>query len=149
VNEILLADPDATEAFGRSLAPVLRAGDAVALFGRLGAGKTSLARGILHGLGFTGDVGSPTFPIVQVYEPPDLRLPVWHVDLYRIEDSSELEELGLDDALADCALLIEWPDRLSTLWLQTLRLALSDAAAAGRNLTAYVPPAWEHRWPPT
>jgi tRNA threonylcarbamoyladenosine biosynthesis protein TsaE len=57
-----------------------------------------LARGILRGLGHEGDVGSPTFPIVQTYEPPDTRLPAWHVDLYRIEAASELDELGLDDA---------------------------------------------------
>ncbi len=147
MSEVPLADAEATEAFGRSLAPLLRAGDAIALFGRLGAGKTSLARGILQGLGFAGDVGSPTFPIVQVYEPPDLRLPVWHVDLYRIEDAAELEELGLEEALEDAALLVEWPDRLPALWPDTLRLALTDAAAAGRNLTAFVPAAWEDRWP--
>ena len=148
MTPIALADGDATEAFGRSLAPLLRAGDSLALFGRLGAGKTSLCRGILHGLGFGGDVASPTFPIVQVYEPPDLRLPVWHVDLYRIESHGELEELGLDEALEEAALLIEWPERLPYLWPGTLRLTLADGPAGGRNLTACVPPAWGDRWPP-
>ena len=143
-----LADAEATEAFGRSLAPLLRAGDAVALFGELGAGKTSLCRGIIRGLGFPGDVGSPTFPIVQVYDPPDVRLPVWHVDLYRIEDPRELEELGLEEALADAALLIEWPERLPALWPEALRLTLARDSAGGRSLTAEVPPAWEPRWPP-
>ena len=145
---MILADAEATDAFGRALAPLLRAGDAVALFGDLGAGKTSLCRGILHGLGFEGEVGSPTFPIVQVYEPPDVRLPVWHVDLYRIEHPGELEELGLEDALADAALLIEWPERLPALWPETLRLTLARDPAGGRSLTAQVPPAWERRWPP-
>lgn len=148
MSPIPLPDAEATEAFGRSLAPLLRPGDAVALFGQLGAGKTSLCRGVLHGLGFAGDVGSPTFPIVQVYEPPELSLPVWHVDLYRVEDAEELEELGLDEALPDGALLIEWPDRLPALWPQTLRLTLSRGPAAGRSLTAQVPPAWGGRWPP-
>ena len=143
-----LPDAEATEACGRSLAPLLQPGDAVAVFGELGAGKTSLCRGILHGLGFTGDVSSPTFPIVQVYEPPDLRLPVWHVDLYRIELPGELEELGLEDALADSALLIEWPERLPALWPEALRLTLAREPAGGRSLTAKVPPAWEPRWPP-
>ena len=144
---ILLPDAVATEAFGRSLARHLRPGDSVALFGRLGAGKTSLCRGVLAGLGFAGDVASPTFPIVQVYEPPESRLPVWHVDLYRIEAPDELEELGLDEALAESVLLIEWPERLPALWPGTLRLTLTDTLAAGRNLTALVPPAWEDRWP--
>lgn len=148
MSAIVLRDPQATEAFGRSLAPLLRAGDAVALFGRLGAGKTSLCRGVLHGLGFGGDVASPTFPIVQVYEPPDVALPVWHVDLYRIEEPDELEELGLGEALGEAALLIEWPERLPWLWPGTLRLTIGDAAAGGRNLTASIPPAWGNRWPP-
>lgn len=144
---VRLADAVATEAFGRSLAPLIRPGDVVALFGTLGAGKTTLARGLLGGLGHDGDVASPTFPIVQAYDPPDVRLPIWHVDLYRIEDPSELEELGLDDALTDGALLIEWPERLPGLWPQTLRLMLA-AEGEGRALTAGVPPAWGTRWPP-
>ncbi|MDQ8755152.1 tRNA (adenosine(37)-N6)-threonylcarbamoyltransferase complex ATPase subunit type 1 TsaE [Sphingosinicella sp. LHD-64] len=144
---IRLADADATEAFGRSLAPLIRPGDAVALHGTLGAGKTTLARGLLHGLGHAGDVASPTFPIVLAYDPPDVRLPVWHVDLYRIEEARELDELGLDDALIDGALLIEWPERLPGLWPQTLCLTLA-ADGAGRALTAEVPPAWGTRWPP-
>ena len=113
---ILLADAEATERFGRALAPLLRAGDVVALFGALGAGKTTFCRGVLRGLGFAGDVASPTFPIVQAYAPPDTRLPLWHVDLYRIERAGEIEELGLDEALETAALLIEWPERLPRLW---------------------------------
>ena len=141
---ILLADEDATERFGRALAAELRAGDAVALFGTLGAGKTTLARGVLRGLGFAGDVASPTFPIVQVYETQP---PLWHVDLYRIEHPEELEELGLDDARADAALLIEWPERLPRLWDDALRLSLDIRPDGARALTAGVPPAWGGRWP--
>lgn len=148
MSDILLPDPAATEAFGARLAPLLRAGDSIALFGPLGAGKTSLCRGILHGLGFGGEVPSPTFPLVQLYEPPDTRVPVWHVDLYRVEEPGELEELGLDDAIEDSALLIEWPERLPALWPETLRLTLAAEAAGGRSLTASVPAAWEARWPP-
>ena len=142
-----LADADATEAFGRALAARLRVGDVVALFGALGAGKTTLARGILRGLGHRGDVASPTFPIVQTYAPPDTRIPVWHVDLYRIEDRGELEELGLDEAKQDGVLLIEWPERLSHLWPDSLKLILAAADGGGRALTAQVPPAWGARWP--
>jgi tRNA threonylcarbamoyladenosine biosynthesis protein TsaE len=137
----------ATERFGRGLAPLLRVGDVIALFGDLGAGKTTLARGLLHGLGHEGEVASPTFPIVQPYEA--LRVPVWHVDLYRIEHESELEELALDDAHDHAALLIEWPERLGTaLWDDALRLTLMRQGEGARALTARVPPAWGARWPP-
>ena len=143
-----LTDADATEAFGQALAAQLRPGDVVALFGTLGAGKTTLARGILRGLGHHGDVASPTFPIVQTYAAPDTRIPVWHVDLYRIEDEAELEELGLDEAKQEGVLLIEWPERLSYLWPDALKLNLAAADGGGRALTAQVPPAWGARWPP-
>jgi tRNA threonylcarbamoyladenosine biosynthesis protein TsaE len=142
---ILLPDEAATERLGRALAAQLRAGDAVALFGTLGAGKTTLARGVLRGLGFAGDVASPTFPIVQVYET---QLPLWHVDLYRIEQPEELAELGLDEARLDAAMLIEWPERLPRLWPDALRLSLAILPDGARALTADVPPAWGARWPP-
>ncbi len=145
---IRLDDEAATEAFGAALAARLRPGDAVALYGTLGAGKTTLARGVLRGLGYQGDVASPTFPIVITYEPPQLRIPVWHVDLYRIEDEGELEELGLGEAQSDAALLIEWPERLPRLWGDTLRLSLDIRPDGARALTASVPPAWGGRWPP-
>jgi tRNA threonylcarbamoyladenosine biosynthesis protein TsaE len=142
-----LEGPGATEAFGRSLAPQLRAGDVVALFGDLGAGKTTLARGLLAGLGHGGEVASPTFPIVIPYD--GLRLPAWHVDLYRIEDPEEIEELALDEALEDGALIVEWPERMGLgLWLHSLRLTLRREGEGARALTAGVPAAWETRWPP-
>ena len=143
-----LPDAEATERLGRDLAGGLRQGDVIALFGSLGAGKTTLARGILLGLGHDGDVASPTFPIVQTYEPPDTRLPVWHVDLYRIEQPEELEELGLDEARQEGVLLIEWPERLPALWPGSLSLKLEAGDADGRALTADVPAAWGDRWPP-
>lgn len=145
---IRLEGEEATEAFGRALAGSLRPGDVIALHGDLGAGKTSLARGILRGLGFEGDVASPTFPIVQAYGADDLRFPVWHIDLYRIEDEAELEELALDDARWDTALIIEWPERLgAALWPDCLQLFLERDGEGARALTAKVPPAWEDRWP--
>ena len=146
---MLLGSAEDSEALGHALAASLAAGDVIALFGDLGAGKTTLARGILRGLGFAGDVASPTFPIVQVYEQPDVRLPLWHVDLYRIEWSDELEELALDEALAHAAMVVEWPERLgASLWSGALRLHLSAAGEGVRRLTPQVPPAWEGRWPP-
>jgi tRNA threonylcarbamoyladenosine biosynthesis protein TsaE len=138
-----------TERLGAALAGELREGDVIALFGTLGAGKTTLTRGLLAGLGHNGDVASPTFPIVQVYEPPDVRLPLWHVDLYRIEDANELEELALDEARDHAALVIEWPERLgAALWRDALRLHLEVGEGGARALTAMVPGAWEGRWPP-
>lgn len=142
---ILLADEAATERLGQALAAQLRVGDIVALSGTLGAGKTTLARGVLRGLGFAGDVASPTYPIVQIYETQP---PLWHVDLYRIEQPEELEELGLDEARLDAALLVEWPERLPRLWPDALRLNLAIRPDGARALTADVPPAWGGRWPP-
>ena len=142
-----LEGPAETEALGRRIATLLRAGDIVALFGELGAGKSTLARGLLRGLGHEGEVASPTFPIVQPYEA--LRVPVWHVDLYRIEDPAEIGELALDEALEDGALIVEWPERMGpSLWPHSLRLTLRREGEGARALTAEMPAAWEARWPP-
>lgn len=138
-----------TEALGERIARALLPGDVVALFGDLGMGKTTLARGLLRGLGFADEVASPTFPIVLPYDPPAVRLPLWHVDLYRIERFEEIEELALGEMLGEGALLIEWPDRMGAhLWRHSLRLTLTGAPEGGRCLTAGVPPAWGSRWPP-
>ena len=138
-----------SEALGRAIGSVIRAGDVVALFGELGAGKTTISRAILEATGFQSEVASPTFPIVIAYDPPDVRIPVWHVDLYRIEDEGELEELALDDARMDAALLIEWPEHMGRyLWEDSLRLHLAVQPDGSRSLTAQVPEAWESRWPP-
>jgi len=150
---IHLTGPAETAAIGAAIAGVLRTGDVVALSGDLGTGKTTFARGLLHALGFHGEVPSPSFPIVIPYAPPELSLPLWHVDLYRIEDADEIEELGLDEAREEAALLIEWPDRMrARLWPDALRLRLDRATGPhgddARRLTWQVPPAWEGRWPP-
>ncbi len=144
---VALADPAATEAFGARLADLLAPGDVIALRGDLGMGKTSLARGLLAALGLVGEAPSPSFAIVQPYAPPDVRLPVLHVDLYRIDDPAEIDELGLDDALYDSALLVEWPERAGGRWPDALVLTLAPAADGGRILTADVPAAWRRRWP--
>ncbi len=105
-----LPDLAATEHLGRALAEVLRPGDVVALSGGLGAGKTTLARAIIAALGHTGEVPSPTFAIVELYEPPAVRLPLVHADFYRLEQPSEAAELGLDDYREGAALIAEWPE---------------------------------------
>ncbi len=145
---IALADAAATEAFGRALAEKVRPGDVVALSGQLGAGKTSIARGLLAALGLEGEAPSPSFAIVQPYEPPETAIPVLHVDLYRIDDPDEAEELGLDDARADSVLLVEWPERLpDSAWADALWLTLTIETDGSRSLTARVPAAWKDRWP--
>ena len=135
------------ERIGAAIGTALIAGDVVLLSGDLGAGKTTLARAMLKARGLAGEAPSPTFAIVQPYAPPEVDLPIAHVDLYRIEDADELIELGLDDYLYDGALLIEWPERLGGEgWPDALLLRISGAGDA-RVLTADVPPAWEARWP--
>jgi tRNA threonylcarbamoyladenosine biosynthesis protein TsaE len=96
-------------AYGARIAAALRAGDVVALEGGLGAGKTTLARAVLAALGHAGEVPSPTFTIIETYDSPRLRLPVVHADFYRLEDPSELAEIGLDDYREGAVLLAEWP----------------------------------------
>jgi len=151
---MILANESATLALGARLAKILGPGDCIALSGDLGAGKTTFARGVLQALGLDGEAPSPTFAIVQPYEPPETRIAIWHVDCYRLDDPSEAGELGLDEARRDAAMLIEWPERLGErLWDDALRLELTVEPQTGgrfaaRRLTAHVPPAWESRWPP-
>lgn len=143
---MILSDEEATAACAASLAPCLRSGDVILLSGDLGAGKTSFARHLLRALGHEGDVPSPSFSIVQPYE--DLTPPVWHVDLFRIEDPSELAELGLD-SIGDAILLVEWPERAGAdAWQGALKLHLAILPDGQRALTVEVPAPWEGRWPP-
>lgn len=142
---MILADEAATAAAGAALAAAVRPGDVITLAGPLGAGKTTLARGLLAALGHQGEVPSPSFAIVQPYD--DVTPPLWHVDLYRLEDAAELTELGLDEAEAG-VLLVEWPERAGdAAWPNALQLTLSVDEDGARRLTAKVPPAWEERWP--
>ena len=143
---MILEDEAATARIGAALAALVRPGDVITLSGPLGVGKTALARGLIEALGHEGEVPSPTFAIVQPYE--ELDPPVFHVDLYRIEDPSEIEELGLDSA-ADALLLVEWPERAGDkVWPEALSLSLEFGQNDDRILTAEVPRSWEGRWPP-
>ncbi len=138
---------DEAERIGGAIGAALMAGDVVLLSGDLGAGKTTLARAMLRARGLAGEAPSPTFAIVQPYAPPEVDLPIAHVDLYRIGSPGELIELGLDDYLYDGALLIEWPERLGgDGWPGALLLRISGEGDA-RVLTAEVPAAWGARWP--
>jgi tRNA threonylcarbamoyladenosine biosynthesis protein TsaE len=103
-----------TRALGRRLARLLRAGDVVMLQGTLGAGKTTLAQGIGAGLHVEGLVRSPTFVLMTRHVPAQDAappLPLYHADLYRLDDALQVEDLALEDQARDGVLLIEWPER--------------------------------------
>lgn len=143
---MILENEDATRVVAQKVAPLLRAGDVIALSGGLGVGKTTFARALIAALGHEGEVPSPSFAIVQPYD--HLVPPLWHADLYRIEDPSELDELGLD-ATGEGVLVVEWPEHAGpSAFAHALRLVLSQEPDGGRRLTAHVPSAWEGRWPP-
>lgn len=111
MTEIELPTVADTEAFGRRVGELLRAGDLVLLAGPLGAGKTVLVRGIGAGLGVTGTIASPTFVIARVHRPaPHGRgVPLVHVDAYRLgDDLDQLDDLDLDTELVDAAVVVEW-----------------------------------------
>ena len=135
--EIDLADAEATTALGRAIAPRLEPGEAVLLYGPLGMGKSTLARGLIRALaGEEEDVPSPTFTLVQFYETDP---PVAHFDLYRLTRPEEAFEIGLDEALDVGAALIEWPERLGddparALGPDCLTITLSESGD-GRHAT--------------
>ena len=108
-----LAGVAATKKLGGAVAQLLRAGDVVALWGELGAGKTTLARAVITRLGYAGEVPSPTFTLVQSYDVSPAA--VWHYDFYRIDDPNELIELGYEEAMAETISLVEWPERMGPL----------------------------------
>ena len=108
--KIALSDAEATTRLGQVIAPLLAAGDSVLLYGPLGMGKSTLARGLIRALTTPDeDVPSPTFTLVQFY---DSEPPVAHFDLYRLTRPEEAFEIGLDEALDEGCAVIEWPERL-------------------------------------
>jgi tRNA threonylcarbamoyladenosine biosynthesis protein TsaE len=131
-----LPDATATERAGAALARVLRGGMVVKLHGDLGTGKTTLVRGALRALGWTGAVKSPTYSLVEYYEVSSLYL--YHFDFYRFADPSEWETAGLAECFRDDTVcLVEWPERVGTLLPPAdLEIALTYAAqdADGREL---------------
>jgi tRNA threonylcarbamoyladenosine biosynthesis protein TsaE len=124
---------DETAAAGRDLAATVSAGDAVLLFGDLGAGKTAFVRGLAEGLGVPRDeVSSPTFTLIQEYRGG--RLPLFHVDLYRIEDGREFDELGLDEIAEGGVLAIEWADRYPWPPQRAVRVRIEHAGESRRRI---------------
>ncbi len=111
MNEKLIRNEDETEKFGIALASVLKPGDVVCLIGDLGTGKTTLTKAIAKGLGITSIVTSPTFTIVQEYT--EGRIPLYHFDVYRIEDPQEMYEIGCEEYFYGRGVcVIEWADQI-------------------------------------
>jgi tRNA threonylcarbamoyladenosine biosynthesis protein TsaE len=138
----------ATTRLGEAIAAALQPGEAVCLSGPLGAGKSTLARGLVRALtSATEDVPSPTFTLVQFYDGP--RLKVAHFDLYRLSDPDEAYEIGLDEALEDGAAVIEWPERLAGRLPPDrldVEIALGETSdEAGRYVRLTPHGAWEGR----
>ena len=153
-----LPDAEATRAYGRVLAALLRPGDLVVLTGALGSGKTTLAQGIGEGLGVRGQVASPTFIIARVH--PSLRdgPPLVHVDAYRLGSMEELDALDLDAGLDVSVTVVEWGEGLVEVLAEDRRevlierprgglghdLAVVDAEVGVRHVTVRgVGPRWE------
>lgn len=149
-----LPDIPAMQALGARIAAQLRPGDVVALSGGLGAGKTTLARAIIAALGHAGEVPSPSFAIIELYEPPSVRLPLVHADFYRLKDPSEAQEIGLEDYRDGAALLAEWPDHAggfahepACLSILLENSGLLENAGSGRIAIVNGGPDWLGRLP--
>jgi tRNA threonylcarbamoyladenosine biosynthesis protein TsaE len=123
---------EATQAFGESWAEGLTGGEIIALHGVLGAGKTQIVKGLARGIGYKGDVTSPTFTIVHEYRGG--RLPVYHLDLYRLKGEADAIDIGLEEYLpSDGVTVVEWPDRIaSILPPQTVHWELEVASLTER-----------------
>ncbi len=146
----VLRDADETAAVAAALAGLSRPGDVFCLYGDLGAGKTTFARGFLRALAVEEEIPSPTFNLLLTYDTE--RGMVWHFDLYRLSTSDEVIELGIEDAFADGICLIEWPDRLGS-WLPENRIEIylsdtNDGASRELVLCAIGPDAerWRTPW---
>ena len=125
---------EATVRLGAAFAPALRMGDVVSLSGELGAGKTRFVSGLVHALSPGARVRSPSFTLVNEI---DGALPVFHIDLYRLSDERDVESLGLEDYAARGALVVEWGERLPSVWLaDALHLAITPEAGDVRAFTA-------------
>jgi tRNA threonylcarbamoyladenosine biosynthesis protein TsaE len=144
---MILEDEAATARLGAAVAGRLGAGEAVCLYGPLGAGKSTLARALVRALTRPDEeVPSPTFTLVQFYEGP--RLSVAHFDLYRLSDPDEAYEIGLDEALDVGAAVIEWPERLGGRLPRDrldIEIGFADRGAAGRTVRLTPHGAWEGR----
>ncbi len=131
--------PDETQALGERLGRALAAGDVVALAGQLGAGKTAFVQGLARGLGVRGRVSSPTFTSVNEHEG---RVPLFHVDFYRLESAAELDHIGFEDYFTrGGVVVVEWADRFpAALPRERLEVRIAITGDEERTLTISGPP---------
>jgi len=144
IISLQLADEAATAALGARLGPLLRTGDVVRLEGDLGAGKSTLARALIRQLTGIDDAPSPTFTFVETYDAPDFR--IWHFDFYRLEKPEDVWELGLEEALEDGAVLIEWPERAENFLPQNALIIRLEIAGDMRQARIEVNNRWAARF---
>lgn len=152
--DLILSSPGETQSFGYAIGQSLRGGEVLALIGELGVGKTALVRGIASGLGISGvSVSSPTFLLVHEYHG---RLPVIHIDLYRLQKPEETESIGLSDYLTgNMVVAIEWADRFPQLLTEdrlevtlahrtktTRRMLVEARGSYSRSLLTRIKNAW-------
>lgn len=143
-STIFVMNTDAMLALGQRLAPLLQHGQIIGLSGELASGKTTLVRGMLRGLGWPDgmDVPSPSFSLIQYYDAPPLRLPCWHVDLYRLSSRAEIMALGLEENYRYGITLIEWPERMEDILpAHAARIHISTTKEGGRSVR--LTPEWQ------
>jgi tRNA threonylcarbamoyladenosine biosynthesis protein TsaE len=141
-----LPDEQATAALAMALAACAKGGDVIGLSGALGSGKTTFARYFIRARMGTTEVPSPTFTLVETYQP-ETGPAIWHFDLYRIEKPAEAYELGIEDAFAEDIALIEWPERLGSLMpREHLGVALTAGPQESSRVATLTPsPLWRER----
>lgn len=142
IKEYDLHNIETSRKLAQKLSLLLKTGDIITFVGELGTGKTEFCRAIIHGLGYLEDVPSPTFSLVQTYEPAldDLKtLSVWHIDLYRLDQPEDVIELGIEDAFDDGVTLIEWPQRMGRYLPQEhLQISLSMGEKQDMRKIAFI-----------
>jgi tRNA threonylcarbamoyladenosine biosynthesis protein TsaE len=145
-TELWAETAEDTKAVGEAVAGLLRQGDAVALTGELGAGKTTFVQGVARALGFEGHVVSPTFTLVREYEG---RLRIFHVDVYRLERIQEVLDLGLDEMATEGLLLVEWGDAVGGLLPSdhlTIEFTVPGTGDMRKLVLTGEGPSWGARW---
>lgn len=148
MTTVPLPDLAAMRSFGAAIAGQLRSGDVIALTGGLGAGKTTLARAIIAALGHDEEVPSPSFAIIELYEPPGVRMPLVHADFYRLSNPAEAEEIGLSDYRQGAAMIAEWPDHAGGFAHEPGCLSITlEIADEGRRAIVEAGPDWLGRLP--
>lgn len=142
MNKIITHSDLETKTYGQKLAATLCGGDVVCLHGELGAGKTTLVKGIAEGLGVTENITSPTFTLMNVYEVPSSEFAVRrlvHIDTYRLEGEKELIEIGVEDYLGQTGTvtIVEWPEKIKNLLknLKVVNVSVDHRSENSRQIT--------------